>query len=217
MTPDELEAEFLRLSATGEMDKILRMLRARRGQLPREVVREILQEACLEVIQRQLAGGRITNVAGLLVTIGRRLVDKAWQKVEEGREVDEAFARRERESDAWRHDDAWHAAVERATEYIFKVVASWPVDDHRRTLLMIVDAATSGMQLTPRDLDANLGCARGTGRVWRDRAYERLREQIEADGMSWESVAGLLPGSDDAGTAEDDDPVPDDDIDEEEF
>ncbi|RFU21037.1 hypothetical protein [Geodermatophilus marinus] len=217
MTPEELEAEFLRLTATGEMDKILRMLRARRDQLPREVVREILQEACLEVVKRQQAGGRITNVAGLLVTIGRRLVDKAWQQVGEGREVDEAFARRERETGAWQHDDAWHAAVERAMEYVFKAVANWPVDNHRRTLLLIIEAAGNGMQLTPRDLDANLGCAKGTGRVWRDRAYERLRAQIEADGMSWEAIADLLPGSQDTDLADHHHTEPDDDADEEEI
>lgn len=215
MTGDELEAEFIRLTETGEMDKIHRILRSRRDQVPREVVREILQEACLEVIARQQAGGLITNVAGLLVTIGRRLVDKAWQKMQEGHEVDASFAHREREGGAWQHDDAWHAAVERATEYVFKAVANWPVDNHRRTLLLIIDAATNGMQLRPRDLDIALGCASGTGRMWRDRAYDRLRAQLEADGLSWEEISGLLPGTED--TDHDDDETEPDADEEEEF
>lgn len=213
MTPDELEAEFVRLAAVGELDKIQRILRSRRDKVPREVVREIVQEACLEVVRRQQAGGRITNVAGLLMTIAGRLLEKAWQQMQDGFEVDAAFARREREGGDWRHDDEWQTRIERATEYIYRVVANWPADNLRRTLLTIIDAAAEGMQLEPRDLDAQLGCARGTGRVWRDRALDRLRVQLERDGISWEEVTGPLPGLAD----HDDDLDTDLDTDEEEM
>jgi len=192
VTPEELEAEFVRLTEIGELDKIQRVLRARRDKVPREVVREIVQEACLEVVRRQQVGGRITNVAGLVMTIAGRLLDKAWQQMLDGFEVDAAFARRQREG-GWRHNEEWQARVERAVEYVFKVVAGWPADNLRRTLMVIIDAAVEGVQLEARDLDAVLGCARGTGRIWRDRAYDRLRAQMEKDGMSWEEITGLLP------------------------
>jgi len=124
------------------------------------------------------------------------LLERAWQKMLDGSEVDAAFARREREGGDWRHDEEWQARIERAVEYVFKAVANWPADNHRRTLLTIIDAAVEGVQLEPQDLDRLLGCARGTGRVWRARAYDRLKAQLERDGVSWEQVTGLLPESD---------------------
>jgi hypothetical protein len=199
VTAEELEAEFVRLSAAGELDKIQRTLRQRRDRVPREVVKEIVQEACLEVVRRQQTGGRITNVAGLVQTISRRMLEKAWQEMLAGFEVDAAFARREREGGDWRHDEEWQARIERAVEYVFKAVANWPADNHRRTLMTIIDAAVDGVQIEARDLDQLLGCAPGTGRVWRDRAYDRLKAQLEREGVSWEQVTGLLPESDDEG------------------
>ena len=205
VTRDELEAEFLRMAAAGELDKIQRMLRSRRDRVPREVVKDIVQEACLEVIRRQQAGGVITNVAGLIVTIGGRMLEKAWQKMLAGYEVDAAFARREREIGEWRHDEQRQAGIDRAVDYVFKAVANWPADNHRRTLLMIIEAAAEGVQLEARDLDERLGCARGTGRVWRDRAFDRLRAQLEREGVSWEEVTDLLPDTsgDDPGEGDD--------------
>lgn len=194
MTPDELEAEFVRLTKERELDKIQRILRSRRDRVPRDVVAEIVQEACLEVVRRQQAGGRITNVAGLVMTIAGRMLEKAWVKMMDGVEVDAAFARRQREVGEWRHDDKWQAMIERATEYVFKVAASWPADNLKRALMTIIDAAAEGVQLEPRDLDELLGCARGTSAVWRRRAYDRLRAQLEEDGLSWEEISGPLPG-----------------------
>lgn len=194
MTPEELELEFVTLAQSGELDKIQMYLRARRDKVPREVVREIVQEACLEVVRRQQDGGRITNVAGLITTIARRQQDKVWKEMLEGAEIDSALARREAEGGEWCHDDQWQAKVERATEYIFKVVAGWPTDNLRRTLLTIIDAAAQGVQLESRDLDRVLECAHGTGRVWRDRAFDRLRVQLEKDGISWDEVTGALTG-----------------------
>jgi hypothetical protein len=145
------EPEFIRLAEEGELDKIRRILRARRDQVPPDVVNEVVQEACLEVIDRQQAGGRITNVAGLIMTIAGRHLEKTWQRMLEGLEVDAAFARRQLEGGDCRHDDEWQAQIERATEYIFKVVAGWPADNVRRTLLTLIEAAAEGMQLEPRD------------------------------------------------------------------
>jgi hypothetical protein len=193
VTAEELEVEFVRLAAEGELDTIQRYLRARREKVPREVVREIVQEACQEVVRRQHEGGRITNVAGLVTTIARRMLDKAWQQMVDGFQVDVAFARREVEVGEWRHDDEWHARIERATRYVRQVVVGWPADSLRQTLMTIIDAAGQGVQLEARDLDALLGCARGTGRVWRDRAFDRLRVQLEKDGISWEEITGPLP------------------------
>lgn len=204
MTPQELEAEFVRLTAAGELDKIQRILRSRRDQVPREVVREIVQEACLEVVRRQQVGGRITNVAGLIMTISGRLLEKAWQQMVDGFEVDAAFARRQREGSDWSHDDEWQTKIDRAIDYVFKAVANWPNDSLRKTLLVIIEAAAEGEQLEARDLDQILGCARGTGRVWRDRAFDRLRVQFEKDGISWEEVTGALPG---LGGSQDEDEV----------
>jgi hypothetical protein len=216
VTHEELEAEFIRLTETGEFDKILRILRSRRDRVPREVAAEIVQEACFEVIRRQQDGGRITNVAGLVMTIAGRKLEKAWQQMVAGFEVDAAFARREHEVGEWRHDEEWQARVDRAVDYVFKAVANWPNDNYRRTLLTIIDAAIEGVQLEARDLDNLLGCARGTGRVWRDRAYDRLRAQLEKDGISWELITDLLPENDEE---EDDGDVldQDDDTDEEEI
>jgi hypothetical protein len=80
MTQEELEAEFVRLTAAGEFDKIQRTLRSRREQVPREVVKEIVQEACLEVVKRQRDGGKITNVAGL-VWFPPRAVRQAAERI----------------------------------------------------------------------------------------------------------------------------------------
>jgi len=218
VTPEELDAEFVRLTQTGELDKIQMYLRARRDKIPREVVHEILQEACYEVIRRQQDGGAITNVAGLLTTIARRRLDKVWADMLEGAEVEAAFARRQAEVGDWRHDDEWQVRIERATEYIFKVVAGWPASNLRHTLLTIIDAAAQGVQLEARDLDRILECAPGTGRVWRDRAFARLRVQLEKDGISWEEVTGGLPGldEDDADELDEDraDELDEDDADE---
>lgn len=194
MTRDELEAEFLRLAGIGELDKIQRILRSRRDGVPREVVREVVQEACLAVVQRQQDGGRITNVAGLIMTIADRLLTDTWDEMMKGYEVDAAFVRRQRGVGDWRHDEQWQARIERGVEYVFKAVANWPADNHRRTMMAMIDAATDGVQLRPTDLDHILGCAPGTGRVWRDRAFDRLRVQIEKDGMSWDDITQLLPG-----------------------
>ncbi len=215
MTPEDLEAEFVRLAAVGELDKIQMYLRSRRDKVPPEVVRDILQDACLEVVSRQQVGGRITNVAGLVTTIARRLLDKTWQQMVDGDEVDAALARRQREGGEWCHDDEWQARVERATEYVFRIVAGWPADNPRRTLMTIIDAAVDGVQLEARDLDELLGCAHGTGRVWRNRAFDRLRAQLEQDGISWEEITGPLPGIPDDHEDDDDFFDTDDDTNEE--
>ena len=217
MTPEALEAEFIRLTEVGELDKIQRVLRARRDKVPHEVTREIVQEACLEVVRRQQTGGRITNVAGLVMTIAGRLHEKAWREMLDGFEVDAAFARRQRDGGVWSHDDEWHARIERAVEYVSKIVAGWPNDNHRRTLMVIIDAAVAGEQLEARDLDVVLGCARGTGRVWRDRALDRLRAQLEKDGMSWEEITRLLPEIDENDQQDGDVLGVDDHVDEEEM
>ena len=196
MTPEALEVEFVRLTEVGELDKIQRVLRSRRDKVPHEVKREIVQEACLEVVRRQQTGGRITNVAGLVMTIAGRLHEKTWREMLDGFEVDAAFARRQRDGGVWSHDDEWHARIERAVEYIHKIVAGWPADNHRRTLMVMIDAAVAGEQLEARDLDAVLGCARGTGRVWRNRALDRLRAQLEKNGMSWDDISRLIPDID---------------------
>jgi hypothetical protein len=83
------------------------------------------------------------------------------------------------------------------------VVEAWPDNNHRRTLLLIFEAAADGIQLEPRDLDAQLGCARGTARVWRARALDRLKVQMENDGISWESFAELMPDVDETDDVED--------------
>jgi DNA-directed RNA polymerase specialized sigma24 family protein len=217
VTAEELEAEFVRLAADGELDKIQRYLRSRRDKVPRGVVREIVQEACLEVVRRQQAGGKITNVAGLVMTISARRLEEAWQKMLDGFEIDAAFARRQQEGGDWRHDEEWQARIERATEYVFKIVASWPADNLRRTLMVIIDAAVEGEQLEARDLDQLLGCARGTGRVWRDRALDRLRAQLEKDGISWDEITGPLPGMEEDDEDGGDVLDMDDDVDQEEM
>ena len=196
LTPEELEAEFIRLTEAGELDKIQRVLRSRRDKVPREAVRDVVQEACLEVVRRQQAGGKITNAAGLIMTIAGRMLEQVWQQMVDGFEVDAILARRQREGGEWRHDDERQAQIARAIDYVFKVVANWPADNLRRTLLTIIDAAAQGEQLEPRDLDKLLGCARGTSWVWRNRAFDRLRVQLEKDGISWEEVTGLLPEAD---------------------
>jgi DNA-directed RNA polymerase specialized sigma24 family protein len=193
VTAEDLEAEFVRLAGVGELDKIHAYLCSRREKVPRDAVREIVQDACLEVVRRHQDGGRITNVAGLVTTIARRQLDKTWQQIVDGLEIDAALARRQIECGEWRHDDDWHARIERAIGYVSRIVASWPADNLRRTLMVIIDAARQGMQLEARDLDQILGCARGTGRVWRDRAMDRLRAQLEKDGISWEEIVGPLP------------------------
>lgn len=196
VTPEDLEAEFFRLTEVGEFDKIQRVLRARRDKVPREIVREIVQEACLEVVRRQQNNGRITNVAGLVMTIAGRLLERTWQRMLAAHDLDAALARRQCEGGPWRHDDEWHSQIERAVKYVTRVVDSWPADNLRRTLMLIIDSAAEGVQLEARDLDALLGCARGTGRVWRDRAFDRLRVQLEKDGMSWEEITDLVVGVD---------------------
>jgi hypothetical protein len=108
VTPEELEAEFVRLAGEGELDKIQRILRSRRDQVPRDVVAEIVQDACLEVVRRQQAGGRITNLAGLIMTIASRALEKTWVAMADGFEVD-VLPTRTWPQASWNRRAAWRS------------------------------------------------------------------------------------------------------------
>jgi len=193
VTLKALEAAFTRLFDSGEADKIMNRLMYKFSGLPRADVREMFQEACLEVVQRQRAGRDTSNVAGLVQTIARnKLVDlaAARARIKEGPGDFEQLPLQS----GWQHNEDYWAKIERATKYIRDVVESWPVDNHRRTMLLMLDAAVDGLLLQPKEMDEILGCARGTSGVWKERALDRLRTQLAAEGLlTWDELLELLP------------------------
>lgn len=212
MTRDQLEAAFTLLFSSGEADKIMSRLMYRfRGPLPRSDIREMFQEACLEVVQRQRNGRDTKNVAGLVHTISKnKLIDllNLRSRLEEAPADFEQLPFQ----GGWQHDEDHQAKIERATKYIRDIVESWPVDNHRRTMLLMLDAAVDGLLLQPKEMDELLGCARGTSGVWKERAIDRLRAQLAAEGLlTWDELLELLPIDEDAAIEE-----PTDEEDEEE-
>lgn len=202
VTDQELEAAFTALFESGEADKIMTRLMYKFSGLPRADVRDMFQEACLEVVRRQRAGRDTSKVAGLVQTIARnKLVDLAVAR-SHLKEGPGDFDQLPLQS-GWRHDEDYQAKIERATKYIRDIVESWPVDNHRRTMLLILDAAVDGLLLQPKEMDEVLGCARGTSGVWKERALDRLRAQLATEGLlTWTELLELLP-IDEKGPADD--------------
>ena len=205
MTPEELEREFVKLAEKGEYDKILGQLRAKWSDtIPRDVVLEMLQEACGDVIDRQRRGQAITNVAGLLRTITDRRLYALWKSNDIVNDRDDAFEEIDSETGRWRHSEERHEQVARGVAFVKEALVAWPDNNYRRVLHVIIDAAAEGMQLEPKELGELLGVDRGTARVWRERAYARLAAQFEKQGISWEYVTGLVPAVEAQDDEEDD-------------
>ncbi len=197
MTEEELEAAFTRLFESGEADKILSRLRSKFSGLPRDDVIEMFQEACLEVVQRRHAGQDTSNVAGLVHTIARnKLTDASRTRFStQDADFDQLPLR-----GTWQHDEEYQSKIERATKYVRDIVESWDSHNHRRTMLLMLDAAVDGILLQPKEMDELLGCARGTSGVWKSRALDRLRDQLADDGvLTWNELLELLPMDDEGG------------------
>jgi len=202
---EELEAAFVMLfdGKQSAADRILVCLRSQFADLPREDVADFFQEACVEVVARQRAGKDTSNVPGLVTTIARnKLQDarKARYAAEAGHELLVIQAQL-----SWQHDDERQARIERGTKYVRGLVAAWDSDNHRRTMTLLLDAAVEGMLLTPKEIDERLGCARGTGGVWKQRCFDRLRADLAREGLEWDEVLDVLPIDDDDPNETDDD------------
>jgi DNA-directed RNA polymerase specialized sigma24 family protein len=191
VTPKELEDAFIALFDSGEADKILSRLRAKFSGLPRDDITEMFQEACAEVVNRRNAGLDTSNVAGLVTTIARnKLVDVIRSRESE----DGAYAAQMRLDAGWQHDEDYKAKVERATKYIHDIVESWDIDNYRQIMLLMLEAATDGLLLQPKDIGDRLRWKRGKSSVVKARALDRLRAQLAHDGvLTWNELLDLLP------------------------
>lgn len=204
MTDKELDKAFLQLVESGEFDRILRHLRSRWDRVPREVVLEALQDASEEVVKRQQAGGTITNLAGLLTTIARRRLGAIWEEMQREREAREVLVARAGHPGVWGHDEDYAAKIERAAAYIRTLAARIDSENHRRTVLTIIDAAAEGIQLENKDLGEILGCIPNTAGMWKLRGFQRVRVLLETEGvMSWEDIIEMIPLPEDDETDED--------------
>lgn len=201
MTPEELEAEFVELLEKKELDKVRQAIRHHAAGLPPELADEAFRDACLEVVDRNAKGRDVSNVAGLLVTIGRRRVNKLRDAFEEAKDLDRIVTRRFAEGVTWAHDEVWQAKVDRAVAWVTATAEKWPASNRRRVLMMIVDAVRDGEQLEPRDIAKRIGCPANQAAVWRKRAFDGLRRAAESEGISWDEVTTVVVGVDD----EDDD------------
>lgn len=203
MIAEELEIAFIKLfdGKPSIADRILGRLRSQFSDVAREDVADIFQEACAEVVARQRAGKDTSNVPGLITTIARnKLQDarKARYAAEAGQELLAIQAQL-----GWQYDDERRARIERGTKFIRDLVATWDSENHRRTMILLLDAAVEGMLLTPKEIDDRLGCARGTGGVWKQRCFDRLRADLAREGLEWDEVLEILPIDEDTENTDD--------------
>lgn len=189
MTPEELEAAFVDLFAgqKSEADRILGRLRGKFADIPREDVADIFRDACAEVVVRQQAGKDTSNVPGLVTTIARNKLQDARRIRYSAQGTEEALATLA--AGGQQHDEERQAKIERGAKYVRDLVSAWDSENHRRTMILLLDAAVEGMLLTPKEIDERLGCARGTGGVWKQRCFDRLRADLEREGiLTWDDL-----------------------------
>lgn len=192
MTPEELESVFVDLVEKREIDKVRATIRTAAAGLPDGTADDIFQHACLEVVRRNEAGGDLSNIPGLLVTIGRRHAWRLRKDRDEAEELSAALGRGLDESLDWAMDEARQEQIDRAVAWVKEKVEMWPSGNLRRVMMTIIDAAREGVQLQPKDLAARLDCPPKHAGVWRNRAEARLRKAAEDDGVCWESIATPL-------------------------
>lgn len=197
MTAEELEALFIELfdGKPSSADRILGRLRGQFSDIAREDVADIFQEACAEVVARQRAGKDTSNVPGLVTTIARNKLQDARKARYAAAANHELLAIQSQLS--WQYDDERQARIERGTKFVRDLVSTWDSENHRRTMILLLDAAVEGMLLTPKEIDEHLGCARGTGGVWKQRCFDRLRAALAREGLEWDAVLEILPIDDD--------------------
>lgn len=190
MTGDELDEAFLKLTETGELDRIFAQLRSAWDGLPREVVREALGDAMAEVVRQQQAGVTITNLPGLLQTVARRRLSKIWEATRRDDAALEQLADslRAEALDPERGDKA-----RRAVDYVRTLIPKVDNENYQRTLTEMLDAVIERRQLTPKELGEKFGCTANTASKWLVRAPERLLMVLQEAGYDTLESLLILP------------------------
>jgi DNA-directed RNA polymerase specialized sigma24 family protein len=213
VTREELEAIFIELLEKKELDRVRKAIRRSAAGLPRDIADDCFQHACMEVVNRREAGQDLSNVAGLLVTIGRRRVAAIRKEVGDAEDANDVLERRIRDGVDWPHDESRQEALARGIAWVRRVVEGWPADNLRRVMMTLLDAAADGEQLQPADVARRLDIPRTHAGTYRDRAVDRVRKAAEDAGVSWETVATAW-GEDEEELAVDSDETGDDSIEE---
>jgi hypothetical protein len=162
--------------------------------MPRDIVREVYQQACTDVVEMALNDYKITSLAGLITRIAQRYQSEVWIKMAVLDGSDSLDASDVLGPNGWKHDEEHMARVERGAAYVRSIAPRIDSENHRRTLLTIIDAAKEGIQLENKELAEILGCIPNTAGMWKLRAFQRARVLLEEDGvMSWEDITEMLP------------------------
>jgi DNA-directed RNA polymerase specialized sigma24 family protein len=204
MTDDELEAAFIEQFGSGNIDKIRYSLAFRYPGVPKEEVDAAVQEACLAVVRRQKNGEDTSNVGGLVRQIAR---NKLFDLVAAAQQAqDSQYAVHLRQGPEWGHHEEYEAGVERGIKYVRDIATGWDIDNYRRTILLLLDAAADGVFLMPKEIAEALGCSVSSAAKWREAGYARLRVQLAADSvMTMNELFELLPLAEEPDDETDDD------------
>lgn len=202
MTNEEIEAIFIELVKTGEIDRITARLAAGfHSSVPREEVVQYVQDAVLACLRKMKTGTKIRKPPAFITKVAKTLLLKHVEQ--DGEDVLGIYARF---VDGAEWDDAQVERRARALMVIKEELATWPTNNQRRALMVMLEAARNHEQLTDRELGEALGTTEGTASSWKSRGLRRLRERLSAKGIDWDGM-GLF----DAQEGEDVDDVEDED------
>lgn len=190
MTDDELDQAFYDLTQGGDYDKILRQMRAKWDGIPREEVLHFIQDASEEVVRRVKAGQSVINLPGLIRTVADRLLGKYWSELQDAKDARRAMDRLAARGVLWRHDEEAVERIQRAADYVRRLVPKLDNENWRRTIYAILDATTEGRQADNKALAELLDAKPDTIGKWKERAIARLAVIVREEG--YESLEAVL-------------------------
>lgn len=182
MTEDDLQQAFFVLTEKGEFDRLLSQMRTKWNSIPREEVRQCIQDASEEVVRRAKTGQSVTNFGGLLRTITDRMLGKLWNEMRDARDAQAAMERLAAQGVLWRHDSESIDRIKRAADYVRSLLPKLDNLNWQRTIGAILDATVEGRQAENKDLATVLDAKPDTVGKWKERASARLAEIVRQEG-----------------------------------
>lgn len=220
INPDEADAIITEMLRSGVVEGFVVHLAARFGSTPRGDVEDAVVDAVLDT-RRRLESQAIDDVKAYVYRAAyyllgrnanrrRRLVQfresadgpmaPAWERGEV------ATAEIAAPPDSTETDEAIADRQDAALAFVKEIVGAWPGSSRRTVMLITLEAAAQGDQLTDAEIAErmrSLGKTLSTDsiRVWRHRAIQHLRQEMASRGVDYDH----LPDETDNEEEDDDD------------
>jgi hypothetical protein len=180
---DAADAMVVSYMRSGSLDKTVRVLQIHNPNAPWAVVDHAVSDAVVEAYEKLVGGGEIDAFDGYVYATAEKIVARSMVR----------HAIPNPPPDEW--DEDAERIKHLALKEVLAMVDAWPASNVRAVTKVLVEAASEGIHLLNRDVDAHLRSlgmemSQSAVDVWKKRGFAKLVKELEERGIS--TYASLL-------------------------